>query len=440
MGCEQSVASSNKYNDLYTVVPKTKAYRRDFQALGISESDCGKLYHLFSKIDMDGSGEIEILELLMFLDVERTRFTKRIFSIFDDDKSGQIDFREFVLSIWNYCTLGKSSLTIFAFDLYDMDKSGNIDLDEAQTLIKDVYGAKFEQNVHARKTYSKLGALNTKQIDLDTFKEFSRKHQALLYPAFEMQSRFQRRVIGNIFWATYCQMRMNMFKERYVPIEEILAQFESRYNVGDKYKLGRLQSTEDVLDLQYTGDKADMQELTAAQRLQDEANRRGVSVGILQQELGSQKRHVIRNQRTGKDIIPVSRGPSINNLKSSPSVTSGVLEAKELSQKKRKRLSRTQSLQSATVYPTDSKVGSSNSKVSSNNDVCELKAGNNRRLSHSISLTVDGYAPSNSSVAEKQGRRASVAGGNRPSFKAVGNAVMLGVSGTKKPSRRGSVM
>ena len=47
----------------------------------------------------------------MFLDVERTRFTKRIFSIFDDDKSGQIDFREFVLSIWNYCTLGKSSLS-----------------------------------------------------------------------------------------------------------------------------------------------------------------------------------------------------------------------------------------------------------------------------------------------------------------------------------------
>ena len=47
----------------------------------------------------------------MFLDVERARFTKRIFSIFDNDKSGQIDFREFVLSIWNYCTLGKSSLS-----------------------------------------------------------------------------------------------------------------------------------------------------------------------------------------------------------------------------------------------------------------------------------------------------------------------------------------
>jgi len=46
-------------------------------------------------------------ELLAFLDLEKTRFTKRIFSIFDEDGSGLIDFREFVLSLWNYCTLTK---------------------------------------------------------------------------------------------------------------------------------------------------------------------------------------------------------------------------------------------------------------------------------------------------------------------------------------------
>jgi hypothetical protein len=91
-------------------VPSTKRHKKDFDALGISEADCGKLYGLFQTIDSDASGSIEILELLMFLDVERTPFTKRIFSMFDDDNSGEIDFREFVLSIWNYCTLGKTSL------------------------------------------------------------------------------------------------------------------------------------------------------------------------------------------------------------------------------------------------------------------------------------------------------------------------------------------
>ena len=63
MGCVPSVATSTKYNELYTVVPMTKAYKRDFDALGINEADCGKLYHLFTYIDTDGSGHIEILEV-----------------------------------------------------------------------------------------------------------------------------------------------------------------------------------------------------------------------------------------------------------------------------------------------------------------------------------------------------------------------------------------
>lgn len=66
---------------------------------------------------MDGSGNIEIAEMLAFLDVDRTKFSKRLFSIFDDDASGEIDFKEFVLSCWNYCSLCKSSLIVFAFDL-----------------------------------------------------------------------------------------------------------------------------------------------------------------------------------------------------------------------------------------------------------------------------------------------------------------------------------
>jgi hypothetical protein len=48
---------------------------------------------------------------LSALDIERTKFTERIFAVFDAKHDGRIDFREFVLSLWNYCTLGKASLS-----------------------------------------------------------------------------------------------------------------------------------------------------------------------------------------------------------------------------------------------------------------------------------------------------------------------------------------
>lgn len=89
---------------------------------------------------MDGGGTIDLLELLTVIDVERTPFTERIFQIFDDDNSGKIDFGEFVLSLWNYCTLSKVTLGMFAFDLYDRDSTGILEDYDLEKMMLDIYG------------------------------------------------------------------------------------------------------------------------------------------------------------------------------------------------------------------------------------------------------------------------------------------------------------
>ena len=87
-----------------------KVWNIDFKKLYINDHCLQKLYKIFQDIDLDNSGMIGFTELLMLLDLEYTKFTKRIFSIFDNDNSGEIDFYEFVLTLWNYCTLTKTTL------------------------------------------------------------------------------------------------------------------------------------------------------------------------------------------------------------------------------------------------------------------------------------------------------------------------------------------
>jgi len=113
-------------------------HKPDFDRLLLSEDDLSRLFEVYCKIDQDLSGEIATWELLEHLRLERTKFTKRIFRMFDEDGSGQIDFREFVVSLWNYCTLGKPALIMFAFDLYDRDGSGAIDFGEVEMMLKEV--------------------------------------------------------------------------------------------------------------------------------------------------------------------------------------------------------------------------------------------------------------------------------------------------------------
>ncbi len=99
MGCGQSIEKK---------IPKE--WFRQFYALKLTRSEIRRLYDLFRKIDMDRSGSIDIVEMLTFLDIENTSFNHRVFSVFDMNKSGRVDFREFVLSLWNYCTLGNATL------------------------------------------------------------------------------------------------------------------------------------------------------------------------------------------------------------------------------------------------------------------------------------------------------------------------------------------
>lgn len=117
MGCGAS-QQPGLFKDVYTTYPQLNAYRPQFESLKLYSPEIGdlhihisslfrliicilgKLYNLYRRVDADDSGEISYEELLVHIDIGKTPFSKRIFTIFDEDGSGQISFPEFVLTLW----------------------------------------------------------------------------------------------------------------------------------------------------------------------------------------------------------------------------------------------------------------------------------------------------------------------------------------------------
>lgn len=203
---------------------KMGKWRVQFNALQLKESELRRMYKVFRKIDVDGSGSISVAELLVHINVNRTPFTQRIFSIFDEDGSGEIDFREFVLSLWNYCTLTKATLDMFSFDLYDRDGSGELSAKEVKKMLKDIYGKEYSTNFHAQNIKNDLKEIekNGIAVDIEQFREFCRNHQALLFPAARMQLYLQQKVLGRGFWHKNSQRRIKLSKGKFVPIGKLL--------------------------------------------------------------------------------------------------------------------------------------------------------------------------------------------------------------------------
>ncbi len=140
MGCGTSTAVLKIMNH-----PNFPEWGKKFEALQIKNPEIKKFIKAFAKADLDGGGTIGLMELLVTLDVEKTPFTKRVFSIFDDDSSGEIDFGEFVLALWNYCTLSKVALAMFAFDLYD---TGNMKMRKTPSALLSQFHDLFHNRCH----------------------------------------------------------------------------------------------------------------------------------------------------------------------------------------------------------------------------------------------------------------------------------------------------
>jgi hypothetical protein len=122
MGC-CSCCGDSGFEDAFNTA-QFKEWNKQFKVMQLSKNELRKMYKIYVKVDVDKSGTIGLPELLAHIDLERTRFTEKIFSIFDTDKSGEIDFKEFVLSLWNYCTLTKATLgtqlQLMSFDCVDL--------------------------------------------------------------------------------------------------------------------------------------------------------------------------------------------------------------------------------------------------------------------------------------------------------------------------------
>jgi hypothetical protein len=131
------------YNSqLYLDHPKLMQFKQKFNKLGLQESKVEEMFILFHEMDKDFSGTISNNELMKFLKLERSNFSEKAFLLFDYDKSGELDFEEFVLAIYNYCTLSYQTLQQFVFELYDTNRNGELGSDEVIVIIKDIYGNK----------------------------------------------------------------------------------------------------------------------------------------------------------------------------------------------------------------------------------------------------------------------------------------------------------
>jgi hypothetical protein len=103
---------ASKYSKIYELKPELRKNMMAFDSLGISEADLGQFYRSFLKWDEADKGVAEILEILMTCN-ETSKFAIKVFRRQHSRTTTNADivtFPEFVISIWEFCSLSKYML------------------------------------------------------------------------------------------------------------------------------------------------------------------------------------------------------------------------------------------------------------------------------------------------------------------------------------------
>jgi Ca2+-binding EF-hand superfamily protein len=171
----------------------------------IKEAEVKRFYYIFTRLDKNLSGVIDIADFFKFLHEPRSIVGDTIFELVDCRSTIAITFTEFFYAVLTYCFFEVEEVLRFIFFIFDRDKNGYIDHDEFMFIVKIIHGLgpdeAFKGNVKIMMEYLQKELNPDGKVDFKEFKAFHKQFPALFHPAFRIQLELIRRTMGERWWA-----------------------------------------------------------------------------------------------------------------------------------------------------------------------------------------------------------------------------------------------
>mmetsp|Transcript_41066 Transcript_41066/g.41947 ORF Transcript_41066/g.41947 Transcript_41066/m.41947 type:complete len:286 (+) Transcript_41066:89-946(+) len=192
--------------------PQLRAHEKFFSSLGLYVRDVRKLFHkVFQRLDTRNEGVVPLVEILVFFNLERTPFVERLFlSVAAASNNAQlIDFKTFVIVIWNICTLNTADLGCFAIQYYSGGNLESVISCDVCTLIREIYGDKYQTNPFATgvigkllQQYGETGVLNDQNI------KHCEQNAAITHPLYQLRNSLVIKSLGARVWGRLRRRRV----------------------------------------------------------------------------------------------------------------------------------------------------------------------------------------------------------------------------------------
>eukprot|EP00092_Neocalanus_flemingeri_P025305 GFUD01027437.1.p1 GENE.GFUD01027437.1~~GFUD01027437.1.p1 ORF type:complete len:170 (-),score=54.68 GFUD01027437.1:94-603(-) len=137
--------------------------------------EISRLSKRFKKLDTDNSGTISVEEFQSLPELKQNPLVQRVIDIFDEDSSGEVDFKEFLQGVSQFSVKGDNEAKLkFAFRVYDLDNDGFISNGELYQVLKMMVGSNLKDTQLQQIVDKSIRLADQDEDGKISFKEFAK--------------------------------------------------------------------------------------------------------------------------------------------------------------------------------------------------------------------------------------------------------------------------
>jgi serine/threonine-protein phosphatase 2B regulatory subunit len=180
-----------------------------YEVFGLTEAQGKRFFDYFVAIDADGGGTVDQEEFHEYFHLTMTPFSERVYGALDLQDTGELNFQQFLIGVWNLNTLDHESLVKYIFDIFDADGGGELDIAEVDALCRMLYNTE-ETADNVKEVIKAMDTDGDGTVSLGELVAYSLQYPDLLKPAIDLQATLRKDMFGTSLWKRLSKRRKKL--------------------------------------------------------------------------------------------------------------------------------------------------------------------------------------------------------------------------------------
>jgi Ca2+-binding EF-hand superfamily protein len=178
-----------------------------YQRLNLGRGEFDTVFNFFCSLEKPAKpGFILSSDLENVLSFKANIFLARCFAIFEDNWSGYVNFGEFTVCLWNFCTHTPSTLFFYSFQLFPDDNTSSTLLFSKDEIVAIMWTLHWSEENEMNGSWTKLEShiqtccSQAEGITMERFDELFPFTSIAMAPVQRLRQSIFRRILAEKYW------------------------------------------------------------------------------------------------------------------------------------------------------------------------------------------------------------------------------------------------